>query len=114
MSDFRIKVDGGKYEFVLHDGWDLEILRHGERWAISMQCSKAIHSMMCELDAARVVVAAVRGTVGPDRKHIDGAEAFDQLLGALDMHRGLVADTEPPSEWADSGGVYRSSSGTLA
>lgn len=107
MTDFKIRVDNGKYTFVMPYGWQLNVLRHGEPWIENLTASKAIHSMMADLDAARVVVAAVRRLVGPDREHICGADAFDQLVEAIRLHDGLTGSIEPPSEWADACGKYQ-------
>lgn len=91
----HVKVD--KYEFILHDGWDLEILRGGARWMsgdMTGPGSKAIHAMMCELDAARVVVAADRDLVGAIGERSNGP-----IGEALRLHDALVGEGGAPSDW---------------
>lgn len=88
----KVRVENGKYTFVMKPA-GLSICRHGESWGYLANCSNAVHSMMCELDAARVVVAAARSL----EKH---GEAPASLKQALRLHEALVGDNEHPSEWA--------------
>ena len=89
----RVCVDSGKYTFVLPEGTNrVEIFRHNEPWHAQEKAFNALHSMMCELDAARVVVATAREFPG------DGA----MILRALRAHDALVDDHEPPSRWTGS------------
>lgn len=87
-----VRVSSGKYTFVIEDGFRVSVERGGERWVHFVEGSKAVHSMMCELDAARVIVAAARELAGR-------LEAPKALLDALQRHEALVNDREPPSEW---------------
>ena len=96
----KVKVDNGKYEFVMVDGWDLKVLRHGEPWIAQIEGSKAIHSLMAELDAARVVLKTVRDFI-TDRKQVgDSSYPVNTFEDALKIHDGLVYDHELPSPWA--------------
>lgn len=85
-----VRVDGGKYTFVNRLG-QIEILRHGEPWHEQTEAGNAIASIMAELDAARVVMAAAR-------KAVRGGFVAD-MINALAKHDALVGDREPPSEW---------------
>lgn len=91
----RVRVDNGKYEFVNRNGYTLDVMRHGEGWAVDVEPSKAIIAMMAELDAARVVLAAVRISAS-----LDSAGTSSGVRAALEIHDGLVYDHEPPSAWA--------------
>lgn len=98
MSKHRVRVDGGKYEFVHHGGWKLDVRRHGEQWVENLDAPKAVTSMMYELDAARVVLSAVRAVYA----RLGEAGAFQlppSIIDALHKHASLVDDNEPPSEW---------------
>lgn len=93
----KVKIDNGKYEFILHDGWDLEVRRGGVPWIggegeQSLPGSKAIHAMMRELDAARLVVAAARET---ESDYDDGY----RVSQALKLHDSLVGEGGKPSDW---------------
>lgn len=88
----EVRVDHGKYTFVIEDGYRVSVERGGERWVHFVEGSKAVHSMMCELDAARVVLAAALQLAGR-------GEAPMALLDALQAHEALVNDREPPSTW---------------
>jgi len=60
-KEHHVAVDNGKYTFLVPaDGYRVTILRHGEPWHEQREASNALHAMMCELDAARLVVAQVR------------------------------------------------------
>lgn len=88
----KIHVDNGKYTFsIARPGIAIEIRRHGESWHRQEDAYNALHSIMAELDAARVVLQAARD-LG------DGAPA--EIKRALERHRALVDDREAPSEWA--------------
>jgi hypothetical protein len=118
MEDFKIKVDNGKYEFILRSGWRLDVLRFGESWVDDVDAAKAIHSMMAELDAARVVLVAARRMLEfCDRIPLDMARAIAGIDGyadgpigvirAIGLHDQLVDDRNPPSSRADSTGRYQ-------
>lgn len=96
MNEHRVRVENGKYEFIQRGGWKLDVLRHGQPWAEDVTCSKAIGTMMAELDAARVVLAAARRTV---EIHHEGIAPIGGLRDALEKYDRLVDDREPPSEW---------------
>ena len=93
MSEHRVRVDSGKYEFVQRAG-HVEILRDGSPWGRT-DYPKAIGSLMAELDAARVVLKKVRELSASWR-----AGAQTMLEEALRTHDSLVDDREPPSPWA--------------
>lgn len=96
MSEHRVKVENGKYEFIQRAGWKLDILRGGEPWAENVDCSKAIGSMMAELDAARVVLEAARRAVSIAT---EGLTPSGGLTSAIERYDRLVDDREPPSDW---------------
>lgn len=95
----KIRVDNGKYTFLSGvDGYKFDVLRHDEPWVRDITASNAITSMMAELDAARVVLKAVRIMVADNET--DGTEPdIDDLKAALRRHAALVSDNEQPSEW---------------
>lgn len=86
----RVRVSNGKYTFV-HDPLRVEILRYGEPWHMQQEAANALHSIMAELDAARVVLAAARDL---------GDDAPVEIKDALARHRALVDDRERPSAWS--------------
>lgn len=88
-----VKVCDGKYTF-RKTSLVIEVDRHGEQWLTLREGFNAIHSLMAELDAARVVLAAVRAYVTSGK-----GTAVPALFEALEQHDALVSDTEPPSEW---------------
>lgn len=92
MSEHRVRVSNGKYTFVVAPRL-ITILRGGQPWHEQSEAVTALHSIMCELDAARVVVAAARSL----EKHGEAPAALKQ---ALRLHEALVDDREHPSEWA--------------
>jgi hypothetical protein len=97
-DEHRVPVEGGKYTLLVRAGdYRVHFLRHGEPWRGS-QFGDPVHALraaMCELDAARVVVHAVRQYQDrhPDSVPID-------VAGALARHDALTGDREPPSPWA--------------
>lgn len=91
----RVRVENGKYTFVRSNGYILDVFRGHEPHAMDVQPSKAIMAMMAELDAARVVMAAVRIAISCDP---DGTAKG--LHKAMEIYNGLVDDREPPSAWA--------------
>lgn len=102
-----VRVDSGKYtlNYLVRSGTDLKwdgisILRHGEAFhEIVGPGFDAVHSLMCELDAARVVVAAAREAMAMNV--LEGGLTPRQVIeNALKQHEALVSDLEPPSEWA--------------
>lgn len=89
-----VNVASGKYTLINH-GSDIEMLRYGQPWHRQSEAGNAIASLMYELDAARVVLQAVRGTdkwLGDGRSHA-------RILSALEHHDRLTDDRDPPSEW---------------
>lgn len=88
-----VSVDGGKYKFIARLGYEIDVDRHGEAWVTGLDAPKAVMSLMAELDAARVVVAAVR--LSADVPH--------GIIEALERHDRLCDDREPPSAWCGSG-----------
>lgn len=97
-QEHRVEVENGKYTFVVpsHDD-HVYILRHGESWYTPEvgQPSRALHAIMCELDAARVVIQAARELVR-NRTALDSDE---RLVAALTKHAALTGDHAPPSPW---------------
>ncbi len=93
----KVKTDSGKYTFVIDLG-SMHVLRHGEPWLVINEGFNAIRSLVCELDAARVVLQAARDCFDPDlgamKRH---------LHDALKQHEALVSDNEPPSDWTTIG-----------
>jgi len=74
-QEHRVKVDGGKYEFVRREDGTVDVLRGGEPWLKRCMPQIGIASAMAELDAARVVLRAVRSLTArpsPDRKSCAG------------------------------------------
>lgn len=94
MSDHRVSVDNGKYTFIFPEkDYRYKILRYGEEWHdLTGVASNAIHSIMCELDAARVVLAEVRCMA-------NAGLAGDTLLDALKRHDSLVGENGESSDW---------------
>lgn len=92
MSKHTVRVSNGKYTFVIGEFQTVDILRHGEEWHRQGDAFSALHSIMCELDAARVVIEAVR-------RLKDIGDAQPELLKALSKHSRLVSDNETGSEW---------------
>lgn len=93
MSDqHAVRVDSGKYTFIKQPEGHIEIRRHGERWHEQDRAFNALASIMAELDAARVVLAAARDLAKRN-------EAPPELYAALMKHCALVDDQEQPSEW---------------
>lgn len=93
MAAHTVRVDNGKYTFIVADGPTMLIDRHGERWHAQQDAFNALHSIVCELDAARVVIEAARSLVAR-------GEAPQALRDALAKHSALVDDGEEPSGWA--------------
>lgn len=95
-QDHRVSVDSGKYTFVIPaDDWSISILRYGEPWhGPQGEASNALHAMMYELDAARVVVQAARECIGDL-----GALCPGSIRNAMNLHDSLVSDRTPPSAW---------------
>lgn len=91
-QDHRISVDNGKYTFVIDANGYISVQRHGAPWIDHADAPSAIHAALCELDAARVVVAAVRACA-------QAGTAPPEIVTALKTHAGLVGDHEPPSAW---------------
>ena len=97
MSEHRVKIENGKYEFIRSRFNELCIYRGGKPWHRQSDGPIAqIDSMMAELDAARVVLAAARETV---EMHHEGIAPILALRDALEKHARLVDDREPPSQW---------------
>ena len=83
-----VRVDNGKYTFV-SDGLTIKILRYGDPWHEQQDAFNALHSIMCQLDAARVIVQAAKSLVDPPAV----------IAHALRLHDALVEDNERPSDW---------------
>lgn len=96
LPEHVVRVDSGKYTFVrpASGGGFTRILRHGEPWHEQDAANNALFSIMCELDAARLVVAEARRIV--DRHVVDPALVLSRVIA---QHDQLVDDREPPSAW---------------
>lgn len=93
--EHRVPVDNGTYTFLLLEGHSkIFVLRHGAAWHEQSEAHHAIHALMSELDAARVVVDVARRLVESWRA---GAQA--RLERAIRNHDRLVSDRSPPSPW---------------
>lgn len=108
MSEHSVSVDGNKYTFIIpKNDYKFRILRYGDEWHGPIgEASNAIHSMMCELDAARVVLQAARKLASVfERLPLDLTRKlaeYDEPVGiirALGQHDRLVGEGSPPSEW---------------
>jgi RNase adaptor protein for sRNA GlmZ degradation len=100
-QEHRVEVENGKYTFVVpSNDHRVHILRHGEPWYTpeNGQPSHALHAIMCELDAARVVIQAARELVR-NRSTLDPVE---RLVEALTKHAALTNDCTPPNLWTGS------------
>lgn len=95
MSDHRVSVDNGKYTFVKSDNdYRVSILRYSEPWyGPQSEASNALHSIMRELDAARIVLEVARKLC---EKQSFGT---GELKDAIRKHDRLTDDCTPPSEW---------------
>lgn len=91
----KVHVDHGKYTFI-NDLGRISIKRHGEEWVADVNGANAISSMMAELDAARVVLAAVRKTRDTSSR---AWTSVPRIAEALALHGRLVGDTMNPSDW---------------
>lgn len=90
----RINVENGKYTFV-KKGITIDVLRHGNPWISGWsEGFNALMSLLYDLDAARVVLDVARRL---------GDDAPREIKDALEKHRSLVDDREPPSAWC---GLY--------
>lgn len=101
-SEHRVRVDNGKYTFVVPaDDYRVSILRYGKPWhGPQGEASNALHAAMYELDAARVVVQAARQwRSAMSRPMHEQADADQALNEALALHDRLTTDREPPSAW---------------
>lgn len=103
-SEHRVRVDNGKYTFVVPaDDYRVSILRYGEPWhGPQGEASNALHAIMYALDAARVVVQAVRDArarLGEPRVPM----IPPSIVNALALHDRLTSDREPPSAWCGGG-----------
>lgn len=96
-----IRVSEGKYTFRKDGKGGIEVLRYDEAWHQQTQAANAISSLMYELDAARVVLAAARALVAEYTANGE-IKAMGELVASLEQHARLVTDQEPPSEWAVS------------
>jgi hypothetical protein len=91
-----VNVSNGKYTFVRSLG-SLRIDRGSVPWVDQVNAPNAVLSMMCELDAARVVVTAARRLV--KEATMCGDPVPGALQRALERHASLVDDRELPSDW---------------
>lgn len=102
-TEHRVSVDNGKYTFVVPaDDYRISILRYGEPWhGPQGEASNAIHAIMCELDAARVVLEAARQVLAVETLNGRG-DNFKALARALATHDACVGPQPRPTEWARS------------
>lgn len=96
-QEHRVSVDNGKYTFIVPaDDYRVSILRYGDPWhGPQSEASNALHAAMAELDAARVIVQAVRDA----EKWPCDPRMHARLMDALALHDRLCDDREPPSAW---------------
>lgn len=106
MSEHRVNVDNGKYTFVVLDGFKIHVWRGGKPWIEHADAPKAIHCLIAELDAARVVLQAARALAAFfETMPLELATMLARhdepvaIVRALARHGGLVDDREPPSAW---------------
>ncbi len=99
-TEHRVSVEGGKYTFVVPaDDYRVNILRYGKSWhGPQGEASNALHAIMMELDAARVVVQAAREAQKRHPSMFD-FDPDDLIVDALKLHESLTSDREPPSAW---------------
>ena len=91
MSEHRVSVDNGKYTFVLRPtDSKVDVLRDGKPWVTILRPWNALHSALCELDAARVVLEAAFAL---------GDDAPLEIKRAIERFRSLVGSSLPPSDW---------------
>ncbi len=97
-QEHRVSVSNDKYTFISPaDHYAISILRYGEAWHGPQEdACNALHSIMCELDAARVVLEAARATIAS--KH-EGTASIGNLERALELHGRLCDDRAAPSAW---------------
>ncbi len=108
-QEHRVSVDNGKYTFVAPAGhYAVSILRYGEPWHGPQEdASNALHSIMCELDASRVVLQAARRLADAfETAPIDLLEQINKLgdapvglVRAIALHGRLCDDRQTPSTW---------------
>ena len=97
MNEHRVKVDGGKYEFV--EGYVISVLRHGKPYVDDLAAPNAIAAMMAELDAARLVLEWVSDFVVVETLNGRGG-GLAPLRQVLARHEALVGQPMKPSPWA--------------
>jgi hypothetical protein len=97
VSEHRVDVTNGEYTFVAADGDcpEIDILRRGCPWMGHPLGNRAIRAAMRELDAARLVVQAVRAYAGAPAHRVPPS-----ITAALRRHDELIVDRSPPSSWA--------------
>lgn len=97
-TEHRVRVDGGKYTFVVHaEKCEISVLRADLPWQSMPALASPIQSMMRELDAARIVLQAVRAYASAPAHRVPAS-----ITAALRLHDALVGDQELPSAWCDS------------
>ena len=100
MSEHRVSVDNGKYTFVLRPTYSkVDVLRDGKPWVTILQPWNALHSALCELDGARVVLEAARSIPAADSSPSEIIAFFDRMRDAVTKHNHLCDDRESPSDW---------------
>jgi len=113
-TEHRVSVDNGKYTFVVPaDDYRVSILRYGDPWhGPQGEASNALHAIMYELDAARVVVQAARELADHMARmpiaalqELSKSDAFVGITRAVALHDRLCDDRQPPSEWCGTGVV---------
>lgn len=98
----KISVNNGKYTFVNRNGLVIDLLHHGDLMVTEYGALEAIAEMMRELDAARVVVKAVRDLAeSPGDAPFQLVDTY-RLIRALNHHDALTSDRTPPGEWVNN------------
>lgn len=100
QNEHRVSVQYGVYTFV-DTGRQINVLRQGQPWEVNLSGSAAILPMMCELDAARVVLKEVRSLVSSGACNESKDGVIWRLRRVLEHHAALCGDNTEPSEWCD-------------
>lgn len=103
MSDRRIRVGNGMFTVVYHEACSFSVvvndvpgMARGDASMNAKLMSKAIESLIAELDAARLVIDSARLAVA---MQTEGLSPTATLRSSLDKYERLVGDYEPPSSF---------------
>lgn len=100
MSETRVKVEDGKYEFIIPEGdWRIHVLRYGEDWLWIEAAHKAVSALLFEfesfqqaLEAANDKIALLEPFVqvlleGDDQEYL---HAYDKLANGLAAEKRIA------------------------